>query len=77
MEQQIKNTLFRFSSIREPELANENGLNIRFVFFSENLHSGSYFYSAAAASDDKWNTLKDLSKTFENTAGFYSSESQI
>ncbi|MGB6094527.1 MAG: hypothetical protein WBF83_12275 [Moheibacter sp.] len=76
MSQKIKNTLFRLTSIREPELSDENGLSTRFVFFPENLQSGSFFYDDVIISDDMWKALIDLSKIFENTANFYSTESQ-
>ena len=77
MSQKIKNTLFRLTSIREPELSDENGLSTRFVFFPESLQTSSYFYDDVVASENKWKTLKSLAWDFEGTGNFYSSESQI
>lgn len=65
MSTEIKNTLFRFVTMRAPELSNEENQNLRFIFrpaFTAP-NTASYF-ADASSSANKLETLKALAQDF-------------
>jgi hypothetical protein len=69
MSTQIKNTLFRFVTMRAPQLTNEEKQNERFIFRNKEGLKGffSFFDEAVAAKPIeklKWEAMKDATTTF-------------
>jgi hypothetical protein len=68
MKDQISQTLFRFTSLRSPELSDETNKQLRFIFISESGREGT-FYDAVAGrepSTSKWQALQNTAKDFRN-----------
>jgi hypothetical protein len=71
----ISQTLFRFVSLRNPELTNETGKDKRFVL-PKGLNGSSVFYGAVAAkpaTQSKLDAMKVLAKTFTG----FTTEAQV
>ncbi|VXB82613.1 conserved hypothetical protein [Flavobacterium sp. 9AF] len=62
MSTENKNTLFRFVSMRSPQLADEEKQNDRFIFREKNIPSG--VFDIVKDKTFKWNELKQIAKTF-------------
>ena len=67
MSTEIKNTLFRFVSMRAPELVENTKQSDRFIFRSDNIIKGSFDTAISNMQEgaSKWQTLKTASETFE------------
>jgi hypothetical protein len=62
MSTEIKNTLFRFVSMRAPELSDETKQNEKFIFRNENIPLG--VFDAVADKTSKWQELQVIANDF-------------
>lgn len=66
-------TLFRFMSLRSPQLSDENGQNMRFVLFPNELKNKHFYkYVLGNSGQSKEKLLKDYSRTFEQSSDYVS-----
>lgn len=80
METKIKNTLFRFTSLRSPELSDEKKQSTRFIIFPQLYRSSSFFYETAVNNNSnlsKLEVLKSLVSSFESSSVIYQSDQEI
>ena len=72
MSSEIKNTLFRFVTMRAPELSDEKNIQNRFLYRSEKIKCGKRIFDTAiitrAVNVTKWNAMKSVSATFADEA---------
>lgn len=62
MSTEIKNTLFRFVSMRAPELSDENKQEEKFIFRNENVPTG--VFDAVVGKTSKWQELQIIANDF-------------
>lgn len=70
MKDQISQTLFRFTSLRSPDLSEEANKQLRFIFISESGKNGT-FYDAVTereATVSKWLALQNAAKGFTSSS---------
>ncbi|KAB8155853.1 hypothetical protein EZY14_001180 [Kordia sp. TARA_039_SRF] len=70
MKETISQTLFRFISLRSPELSEETNKQLRFIFISESGKSGT-FYDAVTGREpsvSKWQALQDTAGEFRSAS---------
>ena len=67
MSTKIKNTLFRFVSMRAPELVDEESKQEGFIFRSDSVEKGVFDTAVSDLSEGttKWQAMKTASETFE------------
>ena len=78
LENKNQHTLYRFVSLRNPELSKKADQSKRFVFYSE--QKEGFFFSKITtrdSADTRWNKLIEISNEFENSSNCIKEESQF